>query len=54
MIALAANPITHGSVALAASFLMVAVGVGTKQLRWRTVQCRVCGRPRGSCECRWL
>lgn len=39
--------------AVIASFLMVLAGVGQKRLRWRTVQCRVCDRPRDSCTCRW-
>jgi hypothetical protein len=50
---LATTSFTFPAAALLASFLMAAAGVGKRRLAWKTAECRVCGRPKRACTCRW-
>jgi hypothetical protein len=54
MILVVNSSISTSAALVVASFLMIVVGVSKKRLGWRSVECRVCHRPRGCCTCRWL
>jgi len=50
---LTTDPLPIAMLVAVAAYLMTTAGLAKKQLALRAERCRVCGRSRTHCRCRW-